>query len=413
MRLFFFVGLGGVVPSVASAAPGDFAKWLKEIELSNALQAQQGLAGFPGIGLTVARIGGGEIYADGYGNFRDRLLVVPHSNDYAIPIASSSKLVTAATVMAMVDAGILSLDSTTGEVLDWDGPLDDTLSTITMRDLLSFTSGIPTYLDDVFAVMDPADQQALEAAGLYDCSEDTGTTLMACAEIIHQITAILPYLPETAHLVHPPGEVYDYGRNHMTIAGAMAERAYADATGQALDFNALYRLYVADPLGISADSVYYNRVVIREGTDNPIPAGGLRISVDDYNKILAALLDPTQAELADEMFRDQFGPTTTILTSPYADADPPLMYPYGLGAWIECAQGDSSCDGPDAPETPIASSGGMYGFYPWIDRDNGYYAILSTYDWLGFDAAPASFDAVRALRPLVLDLVALHEQYPE
>ena len=47
-----------------------------------------------------------------YGNF---------SADQRVAIASASKLVSGATLFRLVDAGYLTLDTTTGQVLGWTG----------------------------------------------------------------------------------------------------------------------------------------------------------------------------------------------------------------------------------------------------------------------------------------------------
>ena len=45
-----------------------------------------------------------------------------------------------------------------------------------------------------------------------------------------------------------------------------------------------------------------------------------------------------------------------------------LDFHYGLASWTECA--------PPAVNCPVISSPGAFGFTPWVDREDGYYAII-------------------------------------
>jgi CubicO group peptidase (beta-lactamase class C family) len=95
--------------------------------------------------------------------------------DRRIPIASASKLVAGLTILRLVDQGKLSLDSTTGQVLGWQGPQ----GAITLKQLLSFTSGMP-----------PRDA----------CTLRPGITLAECVNSLSKLK-----------LVAAPGTRFDYG----------------------------------------------------------------------------------------------------------------------------------------------------------------------------------------------------------
>src|SRR5690606_31880103 len=84
----------------------------------------------PGMGLAIYDRFGTLIFQQMYGDF---------SADRRVAIASASKLVSGAVLFRLMDAGYLSLDSTTAEVLGW----TDEKGAITLRHLLSFTSGLP------------------------------------------------------------------------------------------------------------------------------------------------------------------------------------------------------------------------------------------------------------------------------
>ena len=107
--------------------------------------------------------------------------------DQRVAIASASKMVAGLTILRLVDQGFLTLDSTTGDVLGWTGPQ----AAITLRQLLSFTSGLP--------------REAL-------CTLTQNTTLAACVDSISQLT-----------LEAAPGTRFDYGSTHLHVAARMAE----------------------------------------------------------------------------------------------------------------------------------------------------------------------------------------------
>src|SRR5882757_760956 len=85
--------------------------------------------GIAGMGLAIYNHEGVKVFEQMYGHF---------SPDTRVPIASASKLVSGVTLFRLMDAGYLTLDSTTGQVLGWTGDQ----GAITLRQLLSFTSGL-------------------------------------------------------------------------------------------------------------------------------------------------------------------------------------------------------------------------------------------------------------------------------
>jgi serine-type D-Ala-D-Ala carboxypeptidase/endopeptidase len=89
------------------------------------------------------------------------------SADQRVAIASASKLVSGVVLLRLVDQGLLTLDSTTAQVLGWSGAN----GSITLRQLLSFTSG-------------------LAPANL--CTSNAAATLADCVETISQASTSAP-----------------------------------------------------------------------------------------------------------------------------------------------------------------------------------------------------------------------------
>lgn len=251
--------------------------------------------------------------------------------DTRVAVASASKLISSLVLFALVGRGALSLASTTGQVLGWTGPS----AAITLEQLLSFTSGLPR-----------------EAP----CTLSSTTTLDACVQIISQMT-----------LEAEPGTRFDYGSTHLAVAGRMAEVV----TGQR--FNQLFSSLVRTPLGLPAGVTYFTYPKASIGTENPLLAGGLRASMNEYAPMLQLAfhrgvrgeVTVGRPELFDAQARVSF-PDAGIGNSPIASLG--YDYRYGLCSWLEC----------DTPATGCAvlSSPGAFGFTPWYDRDAGYVAIL-------------------------------------
>lgn len=272
-----------------------------------------------GMGLAIYNRAGAKVFEGMYGNF---------SGDQRVAIASASKLVSGVALFRLIDHGYLSLDSTTGQVLGWTGDK----AGITLRQLLSFTSGLA-----------PENR----------CTYRFDTTLADCVDAISK-----------TDLVAPPGTRFDYGSTHLDVAGRMAEVAVGKP------WNDIFAAQIRDPLGLAPDIVYYANPLRSTGTDNPLLAGGLRVSMNEYERVLHFVFDKGQwqgtALLAPAIFDTQTiepYPDAVIGNSP-AESD----LRYGLTAWLECSTPQTGCHSISSP--------GAFGFTPWLDRDAGYYAIL-------------------------------------
>lgn len=276
-----------------------------------------------GMGFVVYDASDKKVFEKMYGSF---------APDRTVAIASASKLVAGLLAMDTIAKGLLTLDSTTGQILGWTGPK----ASISMRHLLSFTSG-----------MDP------EAP----CTGMKDITLAACVETL-----------SSSPPVAAPGTRFEYGSTHLHVAARMVEIA----TGKT--WNALFREVLGDPLGLPAEVTYYTLPRQKAGATNPLVAGGMRASMDTYAPILAvnfhkgktAKVTLGNEALFAEQAKEPFA--VTIANSPLALLGYP-QYHYGLTSWLECSTPSTGCD--------ILGSAGAFGFSPWYDRKAGYYAILA------------------------------------
>jgi serine-type D-Ala-D-Ala carboxypeptidase/endopeptidase len=268
--------------------------------------------------------------------------VGPFTNATNDGIASGSKWVTATTILQLVSAGVLNLDEPMSSILkDRNGvPWTGNMGQITLRRLLSFTSGISGD----------------------DRSSDSPTITLEEA-----VNRIYDDQKATAEV---PGSYFYYGDTHMRIAGRVAEIKTGKPWAQI--FDGQIRL----PFGWSAASIYSS------GRPNPNLAGGLKVSGLEYMRFMMLQLrkglDGTQRKLDESLITqqrsEQFLPNTVIQQSPYATRGG-KQYHYGFGNWRECDTPDNvlSCDA-----ALRISSTGTQGWAPWIDIQTNYAAIIMT-----------------------------------
>jgi CubicO group peptidase (beta-lactamase class C family) len=306
----------GPAPIVVAPPVAGFA------EVDRLAAAAYASAGISGMALSIYDRDDRRVFHKVYGDF---------APDRRVAVASASKLVSGIVLLRLVDQGFLSLDSTTGAVLGWSGPQ----AAITLRHLLSFTSGLSP-----------------SAA----CASQADTTLADC---VARIAA--------GPLVAAPGTRYDYGNTHLHVAARMAEVATGSTWAQVFDAQ------LARPLALSPASVYYTFPRQAVGATNPLVAGGLRATMDEYARILSVAFHRgtyqgqrlAASALFDEQAREPY-PGVTIGNSPFAQLG--LPYRYGLATWLECTTPATGC--------AVLSSPGAFGWTPWVDRDGGYYAVL-------------------------------------
>ncbi len=267
------------------------------------------------------------VYRKAFGNYKiDRVL----------PVASATKWLTGAVIMALVDEGVLNLDDPVARHIPG---FAGEKSSMTIRHLFAHTSGLPP-----------------ETA----CRNNKATSLEECANSIAQTT-----------LRSEPGAQFHYGGVSMHLGGRVAEVV----TGK--PWNQIFKEKLGMPLGMNqTDYFAYG------DTGNPRPAGDARSSLDDFGKFLRMLLNRGMFEgtrilseqAITELHQDQTG-GASISYSIFWDKghlDPNLpKAKYGVGVWIE-KQNEAT------GETIEASSPGALGAYPWIDfRQNVAGVILA------------------------------------
>lgn len=250
--------------------------------------------------------------------------------DAEIPIASASKWLTGVMVMALVDEGKLSLDTTVGEMLP-DYPAQ--VRAVTLRQLMSHTSGI-----------DP---------GLALRDRDT-TSLDESARAL-----------VTAPLLARPGEVFAYGGSSMQLAARMAEVACR------CSWSELYERTLRAPLGMTGGRWGHP---MRPEATVPQVGGGLSLSLNDYVKFLTMVQRSGRSTRGALLSTAAVAGMERVATGSARFSDTPRVglsgWRYGIGVWCERIDADGRC--------PVVSSAGAFGVYPWVDRDAGLAGVFFT-----------------------------------
>ncbi|KAJ1495022.1 beta-lactamase/transpeptidase-like protein [Baffinella frigidus] len=269
-----------------------------------------------------------------------------------IPVASASKWVSAAVLLALVQNGTLSLDDHPQRFLtSWGGPdtaasfnNSDPRRRVTLEQLLSFTSGLASSANPI--ACDYEEGAFDECAGaIYDALDGENIA---------------------------PGEEFHYSWRHLAVAAAMAEAA----TGRS--FNSMFLDLVARPVGMQDDPTF------SRGPTSP--AGGLLISPSDYARFLTALMRGDSSLMGGVVRQGMFDDATadvnrSNLTNfksfPGGVYEKVVRWHYSFGHWIECYQDSSEwaggCDHPGSSDPLQKSSSvllhqsfGALGFYPVI-----------------------------------------------
>jgi len=274
-------------------------------------------------------------------------------------IASASKWLTGATVTTLVEQGLMSLDDQPQDYLSyWTDDPGDPRSRITLEQLLSFTSGFHR---------PPAES---------GCIGNDAYTVQSCVAEWYEVGVDVE-----------PGTTYYYGPVHMQVAAAMAEIAAGQPWGEVVE------LTIAIPLGLTSTRFEGN---------NPRASGAAISTAIDYAEFL-------QAQLAGELLPARFDDLFTerlsglqVVSRPAAIDDNNVDWYYGLGVWRECNEPiwSASCEAQTRVSSP-----GAFGWYPWLDLDNGYYAVLAMEEPVTFVSSPAS-DSVElglVLQPLIVE----------
>lgn len=304
-------------------ASGD---WFRDVDLL--LEANLNSA-YDGNVVCLVEIDGELVYSKSLGAFDE---------DTPALIASATKNMSGALVLALAEDGHILLDDTVGTYL----PIfsQHAKGHMTIRQCFSHTSGLD---------------------GPNDYTLDPALTL---ASAVDSIAVNIP-------LAEEPGAFFRYGGNSMHIVGRIAELA----TGE--PWVTLFSDRIAQRCGM-AQTEY----AIHPG--NPSIAGGIRTTPADIMAFCRMILNVgvvaadtvLGAGSIEEMWTDQTGGAPQ-LSSPYPHYpehnnpyDAATIY-YGLGSWLDVYN-------PQTEYQEQISGAGAFGTIYWIDRIRGITGVVFT-----------------------------------
>ena len=254
-------------------------------------------------------------------------------------VASTTKWCSGLAIMKVVSDGYMKLDDYVHEYFDyWTSDPSDPRSRITLRHLLSFTSG---YWTKSFG-------------STVDCFYNASMPYLDCVKELY----------DTVPLTYEPGTVWDYSSLHLKIAGGMASMA----SGK--DIVTLLNETMFDTFGFDPAKSYYDNGV------NPELAGSLWTTGEDYNKLLEKVYHykaDIDFDLQLQMERDET-PENKVRQSLKSLFLAVAVGHYGLANWTpECWINNPQALDKTCYEESIHTSPGIFGYYPLIDRSRNYW----------------------------------------
>ena len=266
-----------------------------------------------------------------------------------LSVASSTKWLTAATFMTMVDRGEIGLDD---DIARWLPEFAGAAPPITPRQLLDHTSGVRDH----------------------PC-QSNGTPLAACVRAI-----------AASPRQFPAGAAFSYGNSDFLVIGRLIEVVAGT------DFASVVHARVTGPLHMDATTW--------PGAPSAAnSAFGVRVTVDDYGKFLDMLLHEgtvngttvLSKDAVWEMLTNQVGAHDVARDFSVGITRIPR---YGLGCWPDVLNPFGG--------TAVASGNGGMGLYPWVDYVTRTWGIVGVQDERGAQVAvPASQKVQLAARKVL------------
>jgi len=259
-----------------------------------------------------------------------------------VAMASSSKFPVALAIAGAVVDGHLGFDTPACDVFSWwTRNASDVRSRVTLRRLLSFTSGI--VVADV-------------AGGGLPCLMGLNASRYSIEECAQEIYTKAPFVAE-------PGTIWSYHSLHLQIAGAMAAKA------SGMTIKALLEKYLTRRLGM--------RSSFWIGYPNPHLAATMISTGNDYDKLLRSVLsyELLPKEVIDQMEKDY---TAAPVRASNLSKDAFLLGTYGhysMCTYFECV-GQNWTD--KCRQNGVHADPGAFGYWPLIDRTKGYYMQIVT-----------------------------------
>lgn len=204
----------------------------------------------PAVGLAVSIVGDDVDGFVGHG-LADIASATPISDETVFRIGSITKTMTAVAVMQLWERGLVDLDAPAENYLNAYRlvPAEDGWRPVTMRHLLTHTSGIPDVLH-VGDLLHPS------------WGPFAGRPPLLSAEVGEKLPSLAEYYRKGVPVVDEPGSVFAYSNHGFAALGQMVE----EVSGQSLD--RYFRQHVFEPLGMEDSTL-----VRSEGVESRLARG--------------------------------------------------------------------------------------------------------------------------------------------
>ena len=296
--------------------------------------------------------------------------------DTQIIMASSSKFPAAVAVAGAVRDGHLSFDTKVHDVFSWwTKDAKDNRSSVTLRHLLTFTSGL---VSPDFA-----------GGGVTCLSLAANATSYKPEDCAREIYEEGP--KQQGAYWTMPGTIWSYHSMHLQIAGVMAAKAAG------LELTELLSKYLIKPMNMT-NTMWY-------GSPNPHLAAALLTTGNDYDKLLQGVLTYTilPKSIIDQMETDAYRTYPGLVPSQYIkDLALEFYGHYSMCLYFECVAQPWS---KKCEQNAIHADPGAFGYWPLINREKGYYMNLVVYRPVTFNS---SFMKKEHITPQILAALPGH-----
>ena len=320
----------------------------------------------------VSNLSRGFVFTAGNASGRQFTYERGHKASQRLLLASASKFPAALAIAGAVADGHLTFDTHAHEVFGWwSASPTDPRSGVTLRQLLSFTSGF--YWDD-------------PSSGAAKCmSSLDGSIIFSPEECAKQIY-------ERAPFKYKPGTTFAYNSFHLQIAGAMAAKAAGISLQQ------LLHKYLIDKLQLKRTEWLLGQ--------NPQLAAGMTSTADDYDVILRSYMayELVPKAVADEMERDYLSPPYASQICDWCDSLTDYFGHYSMSNWYECLHSWAGGATSNVSWTPQCANDrihmdlGLFGWYPLLDRKKGVYFQIAQQVIAGLNSTNPGCEGATLLR---------------
>lgn len=323
------VSTGGLVAGLSPAFAADDPRHAAAEKLVDKFRTD---AGVPDVSLSVMRDDEG-LYSGYFGSYREGTIV---------PLASASKWVTGAVIMALVDQGSLRLDAPISTYVDG---LPSAYAPLRLDRLMSYTAGLPS---------------------LARFTEFKQPPTLSLAQSARQ-AAQQP-------LATTPGTQFDYGGPNLQFLGAAAEQV----TGKR--WQQVFMDHVGTPLEMrnSLWGGLFKQPKADELDTNPMLQAGLWTTLDDMNAFVTMISG-----------QGSYRGKRVLSTQAIQAMDTVMTRGLRKGFTAPGASGTSAeymishwCEREDMGQCSFESSPGLFGAYPWIDHGSNLHGMILLKDRL-------------------------------